>query len=409
MASSTWPVVLGVAAMAVLGLFLFSLQSLLNPFVLFVVFVAALHPFRELKGYNLWVGLAALLTLYWLLSTMGSLVAPFVLSFVLAYILDPLVDRMVTRGLGRSTAILLLGLPVVGGITAILLLAIPAIVGQAGEFIQSVPVLLDRASGFADALAERLAVVDLPGVDEGALADRIRDIDPDAVVAMLQERQAQIRAAALDGIVGLGRGFGTVLTILSYVVLTPVLTFFLLRDYDGIVAKMKGLLPRDREKAISGFASDYDGLLSAYLRGQVTVALILGALTTVLLLIVQFPYAILLGGLVAVFSLVPYLGLVLSLVPAIVIALVSGNVWASLLKVLIVYGGTQALEGSVISPKIVGESVGLHPVWVVLALSMGGFFFGFVGLLIAVPLAVGVKLIVLRGLDEYRDSGLYQG
>jgi len=196
--------------------------------------------------------------------------------------------------------------------------------------------------------------------------------------------------------------------VLSYVFLTPVLTFYLLRDYDGIVARMRELIPRRYEAAVVEFTGDYDKLLSAYLRGQVTVALILGAMTTSLLLLVKFPYAILLGSLVAVMSLVPYLGIVIALIPALVIALISGSVLVSLLKVVLVYGGTQALEGAVISPRIVGESVGLHPVWVVLALSIGGFFFGFVGFLTAVPAAVGVKLLAVRGVDEYRSSELFK-
>ena len=156
-------------------------------------------------------------------------------------------------------------------------------------------------------------------------------------------------------------------------------------------------------------AGEYDRLLSRYLRGQVTVALLLGVMTTFGLLAFRFPNAILLGVVVAVFSVVPYLGLVLSLIPALFIALVSGNVGWSLLAIAVVYGGSQALEGTVISPRIVGESVGLHPVLVVLALAVSGFFLGFVGLLIAVPLAVGVKLLVVGGVKRYRESELFRG
>jgi predicted PurR-regulated permease PerM len=403
-----WRGVLAVAAIGVLGLFLFSVRGLLNPFVLFWILVAALVPFRRAPGHNLWVSLAALLTLYWLLSTTGSLIAPFVLAFVLAYVLDPLVDRLEARGLGRSLSIGILALPVMGATAALLIFGIPAIIAQATELVQSTPVLLEKMTAWADRLAGWLAGIDIPGVDEGVLAERLRAVDPDQVVNMLQQSQEQIRAAVLGGVVGLGRGLGTALSVLSYVFLTPVLTFYLLRDYDSIVARMRELVPRNREAMVVEFFGEYDALLSAYLRGQLTVALILGALTTTLLVIVQFPYAILLGSLAAVLSVVPYLGLVLSLIPALVIALISGSVLVSLLKVVLVYGGTQALEGSVISPRIVGESVGLHPVWVVLALSIGGFFFGFVGFLIAVPVAVGVKLLAVRGVDEYRNSELYQ-
>ncbi len=139
------------------------------------------------------------------------------------------------------------------------------------------------------------------------------------------------------------------------------------------------------------------------------MAVLLGAITWVGLLIVSFPYAGTLALIVAVFNIVPYLGIVLSLVPAVFIALVSGSVGVSLLKVAGVYGVAQLLEGSVISPRIVGDSVGLHPVTVVLVLSLGGYFFGFVGLLIGVPGAAVGRLLVVRGLERYRASDFYQG
>ncbi|HSR41486.1 MAG TPA: AI-2E family transporter, partial [Longimicrobiales bacterium] len=172
---------------------------------------------------------------------------------------------------------------------------------------------------------------------------------------------------------------------------------------------IRELIPRERRDAVVSFISSYDDLLSRYLRGQITVALIVGTITGLGLWIARFPYAFLIGAVVAVFSVVPYLGLLLSLIPAVIVALLSGDVLASLAKVAVVYGIAQGLEGSLISPKIVGDSVGLHPVWVVLALAVGGFFFGFVGLLIAVPVAVGVKLAVVRGLERYESSELYGG
>jgi predicted PurR-regulated permease PerM len=210
-------------------------------------------------------------------------------------------------------------------------------------------------------------------------------------------------------VLGFGRGLGSFFTILGYTVLTPVLTFYLLRDYDGLKARVAELIPVRPRSGVLTLAGEYDHLLSRYLRGQITVALIMGATTTLGLLVFRFPSAILLGVLVAVFSIVPYLGLILSLIPALFIALVSGNVGFSLLTIAVVYGGSQLLEGAVISPRIVGESVGLHPVWVVLALAVSGFFLGFVGLLIAVPLAVGVKLLVARGVQRYRESELFRG
>ena len=399
-----WRVLQGIVALFVFGLLLFSVQELLNPFVLFLILLVVLLPFRQVPGYALLVVVAAVLTAYWLLATTGFLLAPFVLGFGFAYVLDPLVDGLVERGLGRSVAILLLALPVAGAAVAAVLFGIPALVGQVDELVQAAPELVARIGEWFSGIREFL--VGLPGVDEDSIPD-LSNLDPDEIVAFLQERREQLASGTWRGVLGLGRGLGSAATVAGYVVLTPVLTFYLLRDYDGILARLRGLLPRGREAAVVEFAREYDVLLSRYLRGQLTVALIIGAMTGTLLFVVQFPYAFLLGALAGVMGLIPFLGLVLSLIPAVIVALVSGSVLVSLVKVAVVYTLVQILDGGVISPRIVGDSVGLHPVWIVLALSVGGFFFGFVGILISVPVAVGVKLVAVRGLERYRSSELY--
>lgn len=405
---SVWRVLQAVAALMVLGLFLVSVQSFLSPFVLFWLLVVLLLPFRSVPGHGQLVLVAAILTLYWLMATTGFLLAPFVLGFVLAYVLDPLVDGLETRGLNRSAAIMLLALPVAVSGAFCVLYGIPALIVQVDQLIDVAPELLQRLGGWFSGLRERILLANLPGLDEDTLPD-LRTLDPASVVNFLQERRERLASGMWQGVLGLGRGLGSAATLIGYVVLTPVLTFYLLRDYDEIIARVRALVPRSREAAVVEFAKEYDGLLSSYLRGQLSVALILGVMTGVLLFIVRFPYAFLLGAMVGVLGLIPFLGLVLSLIPAVIIALVSGNVATSLIKVAAVFGSTQILEGAFISPRIVGGSVGLHPVWVVLALSVGGFFFGFVGLLLGVPAAVGVKLLVTRGLENYRNSSLYRG
>ncbi len=399
-----WRGLQAIVALLVFGLLLFSVQDLLNPFVLFLILLAVLIPFRQVPGYVLLVSVAAILTAYWLLATTGFLLAPFVLGFGFAYVLDPLVDRLVERRVARGAAIVLLALPVVGvGVVAVLF-GIPALVGQVDQLVQAAPDLVGQIGRLFSGIRE--FIVGIPGVDEDAVPD-LTNLDPEEIVAFLQERREQLASGAWRGVLGLGRGLGSAATVAGYVFLTPLLTFYLLRDYDGILARLRGLLPRGREAEVVEFAREYDQLLSRYLRGQVTVALIIGALTSVLLLWVGFPYPLLLGALAGVMGLIPFLGLVLAIIPAVIIALVSGDVLWSLLKVAGVYGGVQVLDGMLISPRIVGDSVGLHPVWIVLALSVGGFFFGFVGLLISVPVAVGLKLVVARGLERYRNSELY--
>ncbi|MCH2461622.1 MAG: AI-2E family transporter [Gemmatimonadetes bacterium] len=400
-----WRVLQAIVALFVFGLLVFGVQELLNPFVLFLILLIVLIPFRRAPGYVLLVSVAAILTMYWLLATTGFLLAPFVLGFGLAYVLDPLVDALVERRVARSLAIVLLALPVVGAGVAAVLFGIPALVGQIDELVQAAPELVALVGDWLSGIRE--FVVGIPGVDEDVVPD-LANLDPEEIVAFLQERREQLASGTWRGVLGLGRGLGSAATVAGYVFLTPILTFYLLRDYDGILARLRGLLPRSREAGVVEFAREYDVLLSRYLRGQLTVALIIGVLTGTLLLVVQFPYAFLLGALAGVMGLIPFLGLVLSIIPAVIIALVSGSVLWSLAKVAFVYGLVQILDSGIISPRVVGDSVGLHPVWIVLALSVAGFFFGFVGLLISVPAAVGVKLVMVRGLERYRSSELYE-
>ena len=395
--------------MVVFGFFLWSFRDFLSPFLLFWILLLLLVPFRGMPGHALLIAVAALVTLLWVLDTTGFLLAPFALALVLAYILDPLVDRLSEGRLPRWLAILVLALPVFAGLAVLLVFGIPALLRQLGELIESTPALLERLTAWVDGFDERLLGLNLPLIDEAALVERIRDVDSQTVIEFLEGRLQEAVDNVWAAVIGVGRGIGTALSVVGYVVLTPVLTFYLLRDWDGLMARVRDLLPARAKPAVLTFARAYDRDLSAYLRGQITVALVIGTLTALGLLILQFPYAFLLGAAVALFGLVPYVGLVVSLVPAILIALLTPNPLVGLAKVAGVFAVAQGLEGAVVSPRIVGDSVGLHPVWVVLALSVGGFFLGFLGLLIGVPVAVGVKLLVVRAIEHYRTTPLYLG
>ncbi len=380
--------------------------------------MAVLLPFRRGPAFLPVVVTTGLLTGFWLLAELGALLAPFVVAVVAAYILNPVVNRLAQlrplRRLGadgrsaRTAAVLLLALPVVGLTVAAAVWGAPWLAGEVAELSKRAPDALARFASFLEAMEERLRRLNVPGVDGSAVAERIRAFGADDVVAFLEERQEQLVAWLMSGALGLGRGVSAVLTVLGYLVLTPVVAFYLMRDWDRVVERAAALVPPGRGEILR-FGRDYDRALAGYLRGQVTVSVILGAMTTLGLLLAGFPYAVLLGLIVAIFNVVPYLGMVLSLLPAIGIALASGDVGTSLLKVGVVYTITQSIESGILAPRIVGDSTGLHPVWILLAIAVGGFFFGFVGLLLAVPGAVGIKLLLARGLERYRNSELFRG
>jgi len=404
---SVWSIVQVTAVVAVLGVFLLQTLTLLNPVILFVLLWAITLPFRGRPGYLPLVSGAAVLTLAWVLANTGSVLAPFILSLALAYILDPLVDRLQTTGLSRTVAVLALIIPSMLIIAALGIFLIPAAFREVGDLLNAIPVLMQRLADWLQLVQARLATVDMPVVED--MVTRMEAVDSEAVVAFFQERQAELGAWGWDTAMGLGRGLGSVATILGYVVLTPVLTFYLIRDWDHVITRVCKLVPPGRSEDFLGFISECDDLVSRYMRGQLTVAFIIGVLTAVGLAIARFQYAGTIGLIAGVFSIVPFLGIIVTLIPATFIALVSGNVLISLLKVGIVFGAIQLLDGTLISPRVVGDSVGIHPVLVVLAMSLGGFFFGVVGLLIAVPAAAVLKLLAARGLERYLASDFYTG
>jgi predicted PurR-regulated permease PerM len=398
-----------VVVLVVLGFFLMSIRSILNPFILFFLLVFLIQPYSGTRHHLLTVSAAGMLTFVWLLDTTGFLLAPFVLALVLAYVMHPLVARMERRKISRTLATFILALPALGMLGLIIFVGIPALSAQIAEFIQGAPALLQTATLRMEAWQAQLQSRDLPWLDEAMVLERMRSIQPDAVMAWLQQRQSAIAAGIWSGILGVGKGVGAVLSLLSYVFLTPILIFYLLRDWRSIQQRLGDLVPGPYRDRVVGFASEYDRLLARYLRGQVLAAGIVGVLTWLGFLIAGFPYALLLGVVAGVFNIIPYMGLVASLIPALVIAIFSASPLVALAKILVVFAVVQVLDGSVIGPRVVGEAVGLHPVWVLLALAVSGYFFGFVGLLIAVPLAVLVKLLLTITLERYRTSSLFRG
>lgn len=401
--SSRW--LHGIVALGLFGAIAVSVAPVVTPFILWVLFLYLVWP---RLGYPLYARLAVGATgllLLWLLKVTGLLLAPFLLSIILAYVLDPLVG-LLQRWMPRSLAIGLLALPLLGLLALFVFVLVPAVAQQVSQLVANVPSYIETLVEWASRARAWLIGLRIEGLDPQALPE-VRDIDAEAVLEYLRERQEVISENALAAVLGLGRGLGVALSVLSYIVLVPVITYYLLRDWDRLRARLLELVPPHARERIRSFGERYDRLLNRYLRGQLLLASIVGVIIGVGFWIAGFPYALLLGIVAGVLNVVPYLGLAVSLAVAVMIALFSGAIAVSLFKVAVVFGVEQMLE-NVIAPRIVGDSVGLHPVWVILALFLFGFFFGFVGLLIAVPAAVLIKLGVEVMLRRYRESAWYR-
>ena len=402
-------VVYGAVVLLVAAALLFSVRTLLAPLILYVLLLALLLPYAGTYRHRLLAGSATLLIGLWLLVTLGGLLAPFILAFVLAYILDPAADALQRKRIPRGAAVALLLLPVLGLIVGALVFGIPALAAQLQTVIDNVPLAAQRLEVWWQGLIVRVQQLQLPFLSENTLAGQMRGIDEERVAAFIQQRQDELLQRGWSAVAGVGRGVGLVLSVLSYLVITPVVLVYLLLDFDQAKARAIALMPEPRRASWVAFLMEYDALLSRFLRGQVLAASIVGMLTWIGLLIVGFPFSGLVGAIAGIFNLVPYLGLVASILPVFVIALFSGSFLGSLLKAGLVFVIVQAIDGTITGPRITGGSVGLHPIWVMLALAVGSFFFGFVGLLLAMPAAVFVKLVIGRGIERYRGSALFTG
>jgi predicted PurR-regulated permease PerM len=304
-------------------------------------------------------------------------------------------------------AIVILAVPVLALLAAVAIVAVPALVEQIGNFLDGVPAAAERVRIWLEGVRQNLGRSNIP-----FLPALMRDgdfLNPERISQMLEQHQARLVQGGVGTLLGIGRGVGAALAILGYVVLTPVLMVYLLRDFDRITSRVAGLIPLQKRERFTSLAREYDNLLSRFLRGQLVAAAIVGVLTWLGLMIAGFPNSGLVGVVAGVFNIIPYLGLVVSIIPVVIISLVSGSVLGSLLKAGIVFAIVQFIDGSVTGPRIVGDSVGLHPVWVILAIAVGSFFYGFVGLLLAMPGAVLIKLLIRESLARYRQSRVFQG
>lgn len=402
--TSEWRFLYAALVLAVAGMFLFSVRSVLTPLIAYVLLVLLLAPYIGTERHRNTLLVATLALGLWMLDSMGSLLAPFILAFVIAYILDPVVDLLERRGVRRSLGVAALLIPFLGLLTLALVFGVPALINQFESLLERLPAAARAANAWLERL--RAGTTRIPLLPDDLLQSWL---DEERIAQYVQSRQDLIARQLWSAVTGVGRGVSVALSILGYVVLTPVLVVYLLRDFDRIMERISGLVPEPRRPSWFGFMQEYNSLLSRFLRGQVVEAGIVGVLTWFGLFVLGVPYSGLVGVVAGVFNLVPYLGLVVSIIPVFIIALLTGSFIGTLVRAGIVFAIVQFIDGAVTGPRIVGGSVGLHPVWVILALALGSAFFGFVGLLIAMPAAILIKLLLRDAIVRYQRSATFLG
>ncbi len=335
------------------------------------------------------IAAVALLALMWVL---GDAILPFLVGAAVAYFLNPLAERLVALGLGRVLATIVIALAMVGVVVGAGFLLVPAIIGQAVALIDAAPDGLQRIHAFLEAR--------FPGILDA-------DSQLRRVLAGLGETIQSRGMELVDGLLTSARGLFGVIVML---VIAPVVAFYLLLDWPRLVARIDDLLPRDHAPVIRRLAAEIDRAVAGFVRGQITVCLILASYYATALALVGLEFGLVVGVVTGLISFIPYIGAIIG--GGLSIGLALYQFWgapAMIGLVVAVFAFGQFVEGNVLVPKLVGRSVGLHPVWLLLALSMFGSLFGFAGVLVAVPLAAALGVMVRFLLERYRDSALYQG
>lgn len=341
--------------------------------------------------------LAVLVGFGLVLFALADVLLPFVAGMAVAYFLDPVADRLERAGMSRTLATVLITAVFFLLVVAAFLIVVPVLVSQASGFAAKVP-------GYLDLLRERV----LPPIQ--ALAADLGiplKLDAKAALASYGSDAVKLLGNLFNGLLGGGQA---IVGLLSLLLVTPVVAFYLLRDWDRMVALIDQHLPRHHAETIRGQAREVDGVLAGFVRGQVMVCLALGAFYGIALSLLGLDFGLAIGLMAGMVSFIPYVGSILGFVAAVGVALVQfwpNWPWIAATAGVFVVG--QFIEGNFLTPKLVGDRVGLHPVWIMFGLFAGGALFGFVGMLVAVPVCAVIGVGTRFLLEQYRASALFHG
>ncbi|MGY0505313.1 AI-2E family transporter [Luteimonas sp. e5] len=342
------------------------------------------------------------LGLGWLLGRLSPVLTPFVIAAMLGWLGDPLVDRIEARGASRNTAVFAVFTVMTLALLLLLLILVPLVVQQVTTLVQSWP---EYQRWFDGWFSGRLA----PWVEQNFHFDLVAWFEADHLLEMLRQHWQSAGGVAVNLLGFVSRSGLTMMLWAANVVLIPVLAFFFLRDWDRFVERIAALVPRDHIDTVTRLARESDEVLGGFLRGQFLVMAALGVLYGVGLWLAGIKVGILIGIIGGLLSFVPYLGPASVVVMATVAALVQGLGWQGLAGVAVVFTVAQLIESYLLTPKLVGERIGLHPMAVIFAVMAGGVMFGFLGMLLALPAAAVINVLLRFAVERYRASRAYVG
>lgn len=323
---------------------------------------------------------------------LGNVILPFIVGGAIAYFMDPLADRLERAGLSRIAATGTISIAALLVTVLLVLAVLPALFNQLVALVNEAPAMFRQLQTF---MLERFPQLKN---ETSTMRQTLENIGH-----VIQSKGGELAQTLIGSAMG-------VINAIVFIVVVPVVAFYMLLDWDRMVARIDEILPRDHAPTIRRLASEIDGVLAAFVRGQISVCLVLGTFYAIALMLAGLNYGLVIGAIAGAVTFIPYVGALIGGALAIGVALFQfwGD-WLSIGIVAGIFAIGQFLEGNVITPKLVGNSVGLHPVWLLFALSAFGAVFGFVGMLVAVPVAAALGVLARFGIEQYKQSRLYTG
>lgn len=350
-------------------------------------------PFSDRRRWQ-WLALA--IGVGWLIWLLAPILTPFVLSAGLAWLGEPLVNRLERSGRSRSAAVTLVFFFMALVIVLAVLLLVPLIENQIGKLLDWLPRFVAWVTGNVIPWIEARFDVQLSGY-----------FDPGHVIELLKKNWQQAGGIAATVFGGVSKSSLAILGWVANLALIPVVTFYFMRDGWQMLRQLRDLLPRPIEPVVSKLAKESDEVLGGFVRGQLSVMISLGAVYAIGLTLVGVDLGILIGMIAGLVSFVPYLGAAIGMAAAVIATLVQHGDWMHLAMVLGVFAVGQTLESFLLTPWLVGDRIGLHPVAVIFAIMAGGQLFGFLGVLLALPVAAVVMVLARYAHGRYTRSELY--
>lgn len=331
---------------------------------------------KEKRTYRYLFGASLIGLLVYFLYLLRGLMLPFVLAVVLVYLLNPMVDRMEKRGSSRVAAILILYLGVIIVVSSLLMYGVPRMVNQLEKLVETIPAYTDQVENTVNQIQRQFADSDMPPGVQQILDERI---------TWVEQRLMEVVRQAIDLLLG-------IISNLLYIALAPVLAFYIMKDIKELKQWAIAQFPQRCSADVLRLARQIDQVFASFVRGHLTVVMIVGVLTSLVFVLIGLEFGVMLGIIAGLAELIPYFGPLIGAVPAVAMALLQSK-WLAL-KVIIAVTIIQQLEGNIISPKILGDSVGLHPLAIIASLLAGGHLFGIAGMLLAVPMAAIARIVV---------------